>query len=176
MTSTPVTLLSRRSGNASDRPFPGTVQTGELALGFGSADGGLYFKDSTNAIRKVSGTHYGNTAPNSGAVGQPGNSVGETWCDASTAAFYLNVWTGGGWQKIGAGFADSATTANTANTANFAITASGADFATEAGTCTGKIATTFTGALPAVGVAGSAAFDTASGYFYMSNGAAWVLI
>lgn len=158
MTSTPVTLLSRRSGNASDRPFPGTVQTGELALGFGGADGGLFFKDSTNAIRKVSGTHYGATAPNSGAVGQPGNSVGETWCDASTAAFYLNVWTGGGWQKIGAGFADSANTANTATT------------------CLGQIATTFTGALPPVGVAGSAAFNTATGDFYMSNGAAWVLI
>lgn len=170
MTSTPVTLLTRRSGNSSDRPFPGTVQTGELALGFGGADGGLFFKDSTNAIRKVSGTHYGNTAPNSGAVGQPGNSVGETWCDASTAAFYLNVWTGGGWQKIGAGFADSATTATTANTANTA------NFATEAGTCTGKIATTFTGALPPVGVAGSAAFNTATGDFYMSDGAAWILI
>jgi hypothetical protein len=164
MTSTPVTLLSRRSGNSSDRPFPATVQAGELALGFGAAEGGLYFKDSLGAIRKVAGTHYGTTAPNSTPVGQTGNSVGETWVDSSTSAYYLFVWTGGAWQKIGAAFADSALTATTATTA------------TTADSCTGKIATTFTGALPAVGVAGSAAFDTALGIFYVSDGTAWVAI
>ena len=167
MTSTPVTLLSRRSGNASDRPFPATVQAGELALGFGAAEGGLYFKDSLDAIRKVAGTHYGITAPNSTPVGQTGNSVGETWVDSSTSAYYLLVWTGGAWQKIGAAFADSALTATTAGTATFATTA---------GSCTGQIATTFTGALPAVGVAGSAAFETALGILYVSDGTAWVAI
>ena len=36
MTTTPVTLLSKRSGNASDRPVVTTVQNGELAINFAS--------------------------------------------------------------------------------------------------------------------------------------------
>lgn len=158
--SVPVVLLTKRSGNSSDRPEQATIQAGELAISFGAADPGLYFKDSTNSIRKVGAVNYAATAPNSSPQGEPGNSVGELWADTS-AVRYLRVWTGGGWEKVGAGFADNADTANTAISAN---------------SCTGKIATTFTGALPPVGVAGSAAFNTATGDFYMSNGASWVLI
>ena len=157
MTSTPVTLLSFRSGQSSDRPFPASVTQGQLALGFGAADPGLYFLDSSNSIRKVGGSHYGATAPNSSPQGQTGNSVGELWTD-TTANTYLRVWNGSAWTKVGAGFAD-----NSANAQN-------------ADQCLGKIATTFTGALPPVGVAGSAAFNTATGAFYMSNGSTWVLI
>lgn len=182
MTSTPVILLTRRSGNSSDRPFPATVMTGELALCFGGADNGLYFKDSSSAIRKVSGIHYGNTAPNSAGTGQQGNSVGEAWTDSSSTANTFYVWSGAAWEKIGAGFADNADTANTAgfatsaNSANTANTANTANFATTAGSCTGQIALTFTGALPAVGVAGSAAFETALGILYISDGSSWVQI
>jgi hypothetical protein len=46
MASTPVIILSKRSGNSSDRPNAATVQAGEVAMSFGSADPGLYFKDS----------------------------------------------------------------------------------------------------------------------------------
>jgi len=131
MTSTPVTLLSKRSGNSSDRPLPTTVQVGELAINFAAADNGLYFKDSAGDIRKVTGTHYATTAPNVGAVGQTGNSVGETWVDSSTSSYYLSVWNGSSWQKIGAAFADAAASANVtiasgAIVANSAIVASGA--------------------------------------------------
>ena len=131
MTSTPVTLLSKRSGNSSDRPLPTTVQVGELAINFAAADNGLYFKDSAGNIRKVTGTHYATTAPNVGAVGQTGNSVGETWVDSSTSSYYLSVWNGSSWQKIGAAFADAAATATVtiasgAIVANSAIVASGA--------------------------------------------------
>ena len=135
MTTTPVTLLSKRSGNASDRPLVTTVQNGELAINFAASDNGLYFKDSVGDIRKVVGTHYGTNAPNSSPAGETGNSVGETWVDSSTSAYYLQVWTGSAWQKIGAAFADLATlanTANTANTANSATTAGTADTATVA--------------------------------------------
>ena len=160
MASTPVILLLKRTGNSSDRPNTVTVQAGEPALSFGGADPGLYFKDSAGAIRKVGGSHYGTTAPNSAPVGSTGNSVGELWT-LSTGSFYLQVWTGSAWQKVGAGFADIAGLASSATTAV---------------ECTGKVATTFTGALPGVGVAGSLAFNTATGTLYASNGAAWVAI
>ena len=131
MTTTPVTLLSKRSGNASDRPLDTTVQAGEQAINFAAAENGLYFKDSAGDIRKVTGTHYSANAPNSTPAGETGNSVGETWVDSSTTAYYLSVWNGSSWQKIGAAFADAAAQANVtiasgALSANGAILASGA--------------------------------------------------
>jgi len=57
-------------------------------------------------------------------LGQTGNSVGETWVD-NTASYYMRVWTGAAWQKVGAGFADSAVTAGTAGSATTAVLASG---------------------------------------------------
>lgn len=130
MTSTPVTILTKRSGNAADRPLTTTVQAGELALNFAGAENGLYFKDSAGAIRKVAGTHYGSSAPNSSPAGATGNSVGEVWV-SSSAPYYLQVWTGASWQKVGAAFADVSTQANVtiasgALSANGAILASGA--------------------------------------------------
>ena len=128
MASTPVILLLKRSGNSSDRPNTATVQAGEAAMSFGASDPGLYFKDSAGSIRKFGSNHYGITAPNSSPVGSTGNSVGETWVDSSTSNYYLQVWTGSAWQKIGAGFADAADTANTATSASSAagaVSASG---------------------------------------------------
>lgn len=122
MASTPVILLTKRSGNSSDRPNTTTVQAGECAMSFGAADPGLYFKDSAGSIRKFGSNHYGATAPNASPNGSTGNSVGETWVDSSTASYYLRVWTGSTWQKVGAGFADSASTASTANTVISAAT------------------------------------------------------
>jgi hypothetical protein len=187
MTSTPVTLLEFRTGQSSDRPFPQSFTQGQLAISFGASDPGLYFLDSSSNVQKIGGAHYGGTAPNSNPQGQPGNSPGELWAD-TTANHFLRVWTGSAWEEVGAGFVTQADTANfattagtanfatTADTANFAITASGADFATRAGTadkCLGQIATIFVGQLPNVGPAGSAAFNTASGYLYISTGSAW---
>jgi hypothetical protein len=124
VTSTPVILLLKRSGQSSDRPQTSVVQNGELAIAVGAADPGLYFEDSAGSIRKIGPSQYGTTAPNSTPVGLAGNSVGELWTDSSTGSYYLKVWTGGAWQKVGAGFADSATTATTATTATFATQAS----------------------------------------------------
>lgn len=129
MASTPVIILQKRSGNASDRPLTTTVQAGEAAMSFGAADPGLYFKDSAGSIRKFGSNHYGTTAPNSAPLGETGNSVGETWVDSSAATYYLRVWTGSAWQKVGAGFADSANTASTAATALSANTATVANSA-----------------------------------------------
>lgn len=126
MTSTPVVLLLKRSGQSSDRPSGTVVQNGELAIAVGAADPGLYFEDSAGAIRKIGPSHYGTTAPNSSPVGLTGNSVGELWSDSSTSEYYLKVWTGSAWQKIGAAFADSASFATAATTAGSAVLASGA--------------------------------------------------
>ena len=122
MTSTPVILLSKRSGLSSDRPSGTILQGGELALCFGATDPGLYFEDSAGAVRKIGPSSYATTAPNSTPAGLPGNSTGELWTDSSTTDCYLKVWTGSTWKKISAGFADTAAAA----TATFAIQAGSA--------------------------------------------------
>lgn len=53
MTSTPVTLLLKRSGNASDRPSGNILVNGELATNFGAADPGVYFENSAGGIVKI---------------------------------------------------------------------------------------------------------------------------
>lgn len=195
MTTTPVTLLSKRSGNASDRPLDTTVQAGELAINFAAAENGLYFKDSAGDIRKVTGTHYGSNAPNSSPAGEIGNSEGETWVDSSSSAYYLSVWNGSSWQKVGAAFADVAasatvTIASGALVANSAVVASGAFGAVTASGSLGAI--TASGSLGSIVASGlditviSGAFPTvpASGVFgyrvdppsglYVSFGGGWV--
>lgn len=177
MTTTPVTLLSKRSGNASDRPLDTTVQAGELAINFAAAENGLYFKDSAGDIRKVTGTHYGSNAPNSSPAGETGNSEGETWVDSSTSAYYLSVWNGSSWQKVGAAFADVAASANVtiasgAVVANSAVVASGAFGAVAA---SGLDITVISGAFPTVPASGVFGYrvDPPSG-LYVSFGGGWV--
>ena len=198
MTSTPVTLLSKRSGNASDRPITTTVQVGELAINFAAADNGLYYKESAGSIRIITSTHYGATAPNAAPAGQVGNSVGETWVDSSTSSYYLSVWNGTGWQKVGAAFADVAasatvTIASGAIVANSAIVASGAfgallasgalhangtDLASGVVTASGvAVSQIITGSLPTVGISGSLVYknDAPSGLYVAVNGG-WALV
>jgi len=169
MASTPVILLLKRSGNAADRPNIETVQAGEPALSFGGAEPGLYFKDSAGAIRKVGPTFYGNNAPNSTPAGSTGNSAGEMWVDSSASSYYLKVWTGSTWQKVGAGFSDLAATANVtiasgAIVANSAIVASGslgALLASGVVTATGVAVTDiYTGGLVGTGPSGSLRYKT----------------
>jgi len=157
MASTPVILLQKRSGNSSDRPNTTTVQAGEAAMSFGAADPGLYFKDSAGSIRKFGSNHYGTTAPNSSPVGSTGNSVGETWVDSSTSNYYLRVWTGAAWQKVGAGFADSASTASTASTASVAEGI--------------NVVTT----LPAAYTGGVVYLNTGASGLYVSANGGWIL-
>jgi hypothetical protein len=141
MTSTPVTLLLKRSGNASDRPSGNILVNGELATNFGAADPGVYFENSAGGIVKIGPSSFGNTAPNAVPVGLAGNSVGEQWVDTNSAAYYLKVWTGSTWQKIYSGFADSATVAGQANSSSIA-----------SGALTANTATLASGAVLASGV------------------------
>ena len=197
MTTTPVTLLSKRSGNTSDRPLDTTIQAGELAINFAAAENGLYFKDSVGDIRKVTGVHYGSSAPNSTPAGETGNSVGEIWVDSGTNNF-LRVWDGTTFIKIGAAFADAAGTATVtiasgAIVANSAVVASGAFGSTVASGALGAV--TSSGALAASGavvasglsiavISGAFPLVPASGVFgyrvdppsglYVSFGGGWV--
>jgi len=197
MTTTPVTLLSKRSGNTSDRPLDTTIQAGELAINFAAAENGLYFKDSVGDIRKVTGVHYGSSAPNSTPAGETGNSVGEIWVDSGTNNF-LRVWDGTTFIKIGAAFADAAGTATVtiasgAIVANSAVVASGAFGSTVAsgalGAVTSSGALAASGALVASGlgiavISGAFPSVPASGVFgyrvdppsglYVSFGGGWV--
>lgn len=178
MTSTPSILLTKRSGQSSDRPSGTVVQGGELAISRGASDPGLYFEDTAGAIRKIGPSHYGTTAPNSTPVGLPGNSVGETWTDSATSNYYFKVWTGSAWIKIGAGYADStlfadqattallasgsitSQTANTSILSSGAITASGAISSNSAFTCvlsSGSILSSGTATATGVPVAAIAA-------------------
>jgi len=120
MTSTPVTILSKRSGNSSDRPSGNILVNGELAINFGAADPGVYFEDSVGNIIKIGPTPYGTTAPNAVPVGLPGNSIGELWTDSNAGNYYLKVWNGSSWNKIYAGLSDTATNANQANSSTIA--------------------------------------------------------
>tara|TARA_A100001234_G_scaffold199374_1_gene190689 strand:- start:245 stop:757 length:513 start_codon:yes stop_codon:yes gene_type:complete len=167
MTTTPVTLLSKRSGNTSDRPLDTTIQAGELAINFAAAENGLYFKDSVGSIRKVTGVHYGSSAPNSTPAGATGNSVGEIWVDSGTNNF-LRVWDGTTFIKIGAAFADSAGTANV-------TIASGAIVANSSIISSGVYLNVFTGSFPAAATTGSFAYknDAPSGLYVSANGG-WV--
>lgn len=176
MTTTPVTLLSKRSGNTSDRPLDTTVQAGELAINFAAAENGLYFKDSVGDIRKVTGVHYGTDAPNSTPAGATGNSVGELWLEDGTNNF-LRVWDGSSFIKIGAAFADVAATATVtiasgAIVANSAVVASGAFGSTVA---SGLEVAVISGAFPSVPASGVFGYrvDPPSG-LYVSFGGGWV--
>jgi hypothetical protein len=120
MTSTPVTILSKRSGNSSDRPSGNILVNGELAINFGAADPGVYFEDSVGSIIKIGPTPYGTTAPNAAPVGLTGNSIGELWTDSNGGNYYLKVWNGSSWNKIYAGLSDTATNANQANSSTIA--------------------------------------------------------
>ena len=185
MTTTPVTLLSKRSGNTSDRPLDTTIQAGELAINFAAAENGLYFKDSVGDIRKVTGVHYGTTAPNSAPAGETGNSVGEIWVEDGTNNF-LRVWDGTQFIKIGAAFADAAgsatvTIASGAIVANSALVASGAFGSTAASGALGAVIasgldiTVISGAFPSVPASGVFGYkvDPPSG-LYISFGGGWV--
>jgi len=152
MTSTPVTILLKRTGQASDRPNASILSGGEMALAFGAADPGMYYKDSAGNIRKIGGAQYATTAPNSSPVGSTGNSVGELWAEAAGNTI-LSVWTGASWQGVGAAFATNATTAQSAVSAGTATLASGA--ITASGAATADTCLLASGAILASGSVGA---------------------
>jgi hypothetical protein len=86
-----------------------------------------------------------------------GNSLGELWTDSNTTTYYLKVWNGTAWQKVGAAFADVAGSANV-------TIASGAIFANSALVASGSFGSILaSGALGAILASGSRGALLASG-------------
>ena len=65
----------KKSGVAGSRPSPEGILFGELALNYSNEDPGLFFKDSTRALRKVGPTNFSASGPN------PPFSQSELWLD-----------------------------------------------------------------------------------------------
>jgi hypothetical protein len=94
-----------RSNNAQERPFPGNLLDGQPAINVNSQEPGLFFKTDNETIIKIGPaaiTSDGNP-PNAGAVGQPGNTIGELWLDKSLPVPVLKVYDGVQWVDAGSG-------------------------------------------------------------------------
>jgi hypothetical protein len=101
---TPVQLL--RSQVLNKRPNPAQMLLGQAAVNINSEQPGLFFADETNAtLIKIGPCAVGDTAPNTGASGAPGqlgNTLGELWLDITPSTLdkpgpVLKVWDGSQW-------------------------------------------------------------------------------
>ena len=81
-----VQVQHRRSSTADKRPTAANLLEGEIALNFNNGTSGIFFEDSTGAVRKVGPAEVGSAAPNASpaAGGSSGNSTGEFWFDTSS--------------------------------------------------------------------------------------------
>lgn len=101
---TPIQLL--RSVLFNKRPDPVKLRSGQPAVNLNAAQPGFFFADDTGTtLFKVGPCAVGNSAPNTGATGAPGqlgNTLGELWLDLNGdpplfPGPVLKVWDGGSW-------------------------------------------------------------------------------
>ena len=79
------------------RPDPNVLANGMPLLNFNEQEPGLFFKARDGSLFKVGPTAVGELAPNSGANGFAGNTVGEMWLDTSGLVPMLKVYDGVQW-------------------------------------------------------------------------------
>jgi len=79
------------------RPDPNVLANGMPLLNFNEQEPGLFFKARDGSLFKVGPTAVGQLAPNSGANGYPGNTVGEMWLDTAGQSPMLKVFDGNAW-------------------------------------------------------------------------------
>lgn len=94
-----------RSSIVKERPFPGNLLDGQPAINTNQEEPGLFFKASDGTIVKFGPaaiTSDGNP-PNTGGVGQLGNTVGELWLDKAPVVPVLRVYDGSQWIDAGSG-------------------------------------------------------------------------
>jgi hypothetical protein len=92
-----------RTDQSQLRPDPNVLANGMPLLNFNEQEPGLFFKARDGSLFKVGPTAVGGLAPNSGANGYAGNTVGEMWLDTSGAVAELKVYDGADWVIPGAG-------------------------------------------------------------------------
>ncbi len=94
-----------RSTTAKERPFPGNLLEGQPAANVNSVEPGLFFKASDGTLVKIGPAAITSDGlpPNSGGVGQQGNTIGELWLDKSLNPPVLKVYDGTSWISAGSG-------------------------------------------------------------------------
>lgn len=94
-----------RSNTAKERPLPGNLLDGQPALNTNSEEPGLFFKASDGSIVKIgpAAITSDGSPPNTGGVGQPGNTIGELWLDKAVSPPILKVYDGTQWVDAGSG-------------------------------------------------------------------------
>ena len=90
-----VTQQLKRSSTSNKRPDPAILLSGELALNYDVATGGVYYTNDTNTLTKIGPAQVSATAPNSSPAGSSGNALGEFWYD--TTGKELKIWDGTQW-------------------------------------------------------------------------------
>lgn len=96
-----INFLLKRSNVASKRPTAAQLDIGELSLNYDQGTSGLFFEDSTGAVRKIGPVEVSGTAPNSSPAGSGGNSLGELWYDSGTST--LKIFDGSSFVSTGGG-------------------------------------------------------------------------
>ena len=91
----------RRSDTANKRPDPALLLSGELALNYDVATGGVYYTNDAGTLTKIGPAQLSATAPNSTPAGSAGNAIGEFWYDTANNA--LNIWNGSQWVTVSSG-------------------------------------------------------------------------
>lgn len=94
-----------RSTTAKERPFPGSLLEGQPAVNVNATEPGLFFKASDGSLVKIgpAAITSDGAPPNTGGVGQQGNSIGELWLDKSQNPPVLKVYDGSQWIDAGSG-------------------------------------------------------------------------
>jgi hypothetical protein len=119
----------KRTNTADKRPDPALLLSGELALNYDAATGGVYYTNDLGNLAKLGPAQVSATAPNANPAGSAGNALGEFWYNTTNSE--LNMWNGVGWTVVSTppvGFfanggrlleSIAATTATTATLINF---------------------------------------------------------
>lgn len=105
----PTAIQLLRTTQQNLRPNPTTLSDGMPMVALHESDPGLYFKLQDDSLCKIAPCAISATSPNSSAIGQTGNAIGEFWLDTSAAIAQLKVWDGTQWITTNS----SATAANT---------------------------------------------------------------
>jgi len=93
----PTAIQFLRTTEQNLRPNPTNLSDGMPMIALHESDPGLYFKLQDDSLCKIAPCAVSATAPNTSAIGQTGNTIGEFWLDTSASIAQLKVWDGVSW-------------------------------------------------------------------------------